>query len=248
MEVLNFRMPRGHVSLAFVLLILGLLLSTSFNTHRHLRRSTTELRKKGLIEVIRDLENDRDVLKDQLHDLSADISKFEERAAEQEGVLASFTGELKSQKLAAGFLSVVGPGVEVTLGDSPQIPAGKDPSNYIIHDYDLRVVVNALWAGGAEAIAINNQRLISTSSIRCAGNTILVNYTRLASPYEVKAIGSPEKLIESLNQNYEVQPLIKGYAKALALSIETREVSKHKLPAYSGSIGVEYAQAIEKEN
>jgi len=248
MEVLNFRMPKGHVSLAFVLLILGILLSTSFNTHRHLRRSTTELRKKGLIEVVKDLENDRNVLKDQLQDLSTDINKFEEKAAAEEGVLASFTGELKSQKLAAGFLPVVGPGVAVTLGDSPQIPAGKDPSNYIIHDYDLRVVVNALWAGGAEAIAINNQRLISTSSIRCAGNTILVNYTRLASPYKVKAIGSPEKLIESLNQNYEVKPLLKGYAKALALSIETREVSKHKLPAYNGSIGVEYAQAIEKEN
>ena len=240
--------PKGHISLAFVLVILGLLLSTSFNTHQQLGKNTTDLRKKGLIEVVKDLENDRGILKDQLQVLNGRIGKFEKKAASEEGVLASFTRELESQKLAAGFWPVTGPGVEVTLGDSPQIPTGKDPNNYIIHDYDLRVVVNALWAGGAEAISVNGQRLISTSSIRCAGNTILVNYTRLASPYKIKAIGNPSRLTKSLNQNYEVRPLLKGYAKALALRFEIKDVSNQKLPAYVGSVGIEYARATEKEN
>ncbi len=240
--------PKGHLSLALILLILGLLLSTSFNTHRYLSKNKTELRKKGLIEVVKELENDRSVLKNQLNSLNKRIGKFEEKAAAEAGVLASFTEELNSQKLAAGFLLVEGPGVEVTLGDSPQIPAGRDPANYIIHDYDLRVVVNALWAGDAEAISINGQRLISTSSIRCAGNTILVNYTRLASPYKIRAIGNSEKLIKSLNENYEVESLLKGYAKALGLMVDIEKVSELKLPAYTGSVGVEYARAVEKEN
>ncbi len=248
MKILRLQIPKGHASLAFVLVILGLLLSTSFITHQHLGKDTTELRKKGLIQVVKDLENERDTLKDQLQDLNRRIGKFEKEAASEEGVLASFTQELEAQKLAAGFLPVTGPGVEVILGDSPQIPTGTDPINYIIHDYDLRVVVNALWAGGAEAISINGQRLISTSSIRCAGNTILVNYTRLASPYKIKAIGNPSKLAESIDKNYEVKPLLKGYAKALALQFEVKEVSEHKLPAYVGKIGIEYARATEKEN
>jgi uncharacterized protein YlxW (UPF0749 family) len=248
MKIHNLNVPKGHISLAFVLVILGLLLSTSFSTHQQLGNNTTDLRKKGLIEVVKDLENDRDVLKDQLQILNKRIGKFEKKAASEEGILASFTTELESQKLAAGFWPVTGPGVEVTLGDSLQIPTGKDPNNYIIHDYDLRVVVNALWAGGAEAISINGQRLISTSSIRCAGNTILVNYTRLASPYKIKAIGNPSKLIGSLNNNYEVKPLFKGYAKALALRFDIEELSNQRIPAYVGRLGIEYARATETED
>jgi uncharacterized protein YlxW (UPF0749 family) len=225
---------------------LGPLLSTSFNTHRRFRQTTNAPRKKELIEIVKELERDRDDLKNQLKSLNNGISKFEKKAASEEGVLASFTKELDSLKLAAGFLPVRGPGVEVTLGDSPQIPVGRDPTNYIIHDYDLRVVVNALWAGGAEAISINGQRLISTSSIRCAGNTILVNYTRLASPYKIQAIGNSRRLIKSLDENNEAKPLLKGYAKALALMINIEKVSKLKLPAYTGSVGVEYARAVEK--
>jgi len=246
MEVPVLKVPKGHISLAVIFLILGLLLSTSFNTHRRLRQTTTGTRKKELIEIVKELEKDRDDLENQLSVLNKGIGKFEEKAAAEEGVLASFTKELNSLKFAAGFLAVRGPGVEVTLGDSVQIPTGKDPNNYIIHDYDLRVVVNALWAGGAEAVSINGQRLISTSSIRCAGNTILVNFTRLASPYRIQAIGNSASLLKSLDENQEVKPLLKGYAKALALMIDIKEVARLDMPAYKGSVGIEYGRADEK--
>lgn len=240
-------MPKGHFSLGFILLILGLLLSTSFDTHRRLHRSTAEPRKKELIEVVKEQEKERDDLKEKLNTLNNSISKFEKKAAAEEGVLVSFTNKLNSLKSAAGFLPLKGPGVEVTLSDSALIPPGKDPTNYIIHDYDLRVVVNALWAGGADAISINNQRLISTSSIRCAGNTILVNYTRLASPYRIRAIGNSRRLTESLNHNNEAKPLLKGYAKALGLIIDIKETLDLRLPPYKGRIGIEYARVTNKE-
>lgn len=246
MKAPNILMPKGYLSLGLIFLILGLLLSTSFNTHRELHQNTTEPRKEGLIEVVKELETERDDLKKQLSSLNAGINRFEKKAASEEGVLASFTKELNSLKLAAGFLPVKGPGIEVTLNDSPQIPVGKDPTNYIIHDYDLRLVVNALWHGGAEAIAINGQRLISTSSIRCAGNTILVNYTRLASSYKVQAIGNSQKMSKALDQNEELKPLLKGYAKVLGLRIDIHEVASLKIPAYKGSVGVEYARAVER--
>jgi len=244
-KVPKFSLPKGHLSLAIILLILGVLLSTSFNTHRNLSRTTTESRKKGLIDVVNELETERDDLRKRLISLNKELSQYEKKAADEEGVLASYTEELDSLKLDAGLSAVTGPGVQVTMADSPQIPIGKDPNNYIIHDYDLRVVVNALWAGGAEAITINNQRLISTSSIRCAGNTILVNYIRLASPYEIKAIGSPDKLVKALEQNNEVKSLLKGYAKAFALDIDINEASNLKLPGYKGSIGIKYARVDE---
>lgn len=247
MKMVSLKIPKGHFSLGLILLVLGLLLSTSFDTHRRFQGPTTEPRKKELIELVKEQEKERDDLKRQLNSLNNDISKFEKNAAAEEGVLSSFTNELNSLKSAAGLLAMKGPGVEVTLSDSPQIPAGKDPSNYIIHDYDLRVIVNALWAGGAEAISINSQRLISTSSIRCAGNTILVNYTRLASPYQIRAIGNPDKLLASINQNNEAKPLLKGYAKTLGLIIDAKEVADLRLPTYKGRIGIEYAHVPKKE-
>ncbi|MEW6188887.1 MAG: DUF881 domain-containing protein [Actinomycetota bacterium] len=238
---------RRFFSPILICLILGFLLSTAFYAQQRTRERVGP-RKTELIEVIKSLEKERENLKRETGKLRERLRAYEKEAAAHEGILGSFTKELEELKFAAGLTAVMGPGVEVTLGDALQVPPGEDPNDYIIHDYDLRIVVNALWDGGAEAIAINNQRLVSTSAIRCAGNTILVNSMRLATPYKIRAIGNSERLYRALQENKDASKLLWDYAKSFGLIAEIKTLSHIKIPAYSGSLRVEHARAIKGED
>ncbi len=101
---------------------------------------------------------------------------------------------LRSGDLASGATAVTGPGLRVSLADAPADAAGDVAANSMVQDADLQAVVNALWASGAEAIAINGQRLTSLTAIRSAGSAILVDLVPLLGPYTVDAIGDPDTM------------------------------------------------------
>lgn len=111
--------------------------------------------------------------------------------------------ELDYLRLICGLTEVTGDGVIITLNDAeePKMLEGDAVMDYIIHDSDILNVVNQLRVGGAQAISINNERIISTSEQVCAGPTIKVNSNRYAVPYEIKAIGDPDQLYSALNES-----------------------------------------------
>lgn len=238
---------KENIYLFIIWMILGLLLVTSFYAQQNIKALATGSRKKVLIATIKDLEQERNGLKSELERLRNKISEYEKEAAADEGVLSTFTQKLSSLELAAGLVPVQGPGIAVTLGDSPNVPPSKNPNDYIIHDTDIRSVVNALWSGGAEAISINNQRIVSSTSIRCAGNTVLVNSTRLATPYEIKAIGNKKQILEATEDDNEVKRLLGSYAETYNLIVNIEELDKITIPAYKGSLIVEYARPSQGE-
>lgn len=249
MKLSRLRLPKLK-SFAFlpslvVFMVLGLLLTISFYTQQKYQVSSAS-KKRALIHAVRDLERERNSLKGDLETLRQNVTRYEKQAAADEGVFASFNRELENLKQAAGLTQVFGPGLEVVLGDSPEVPPGEIPENYIIHDYDLRLVVNSLWAGGAEAISINGQRLVATSPIRCAGNTVLVNSVRLASPYKILAIGNFDKLAGALERNREVSRLINKYAQIFLLQVGVSKKSKIEIPEYTGSLKVERAKPVKE--
>ncbi|WP_337062907.1 DUF881 domain-containing protein [Kineococcus sp. G2] len=97
--------------------------------------------------------------------------------------------------VAAGAVPVTGPGVEVVLRDAEPDPTAAAPaSSGRVVDRDLQLLVNGLWLAGAEAVAVNGLRLSSLSSIRAAGEAVLVDYRPLTPPYRVTAIGDPVRL------------------------------------------------------
>ncbi len=103
--------------------------------------------------------------------------------------------------MSAGLIAVEGPGIIVTIDDSKRVgKLGENPNLYLIHDDDILKVINELWAAGAEVMSINDQRIITNSEIRCAGPTLSVNNTRYAPPYEIKVIGNPHNLENSLTR------------------------------------------------
>ena len=105
-------------------------------------------------------------------------------------------------KLRAGLTAVTGPGIMIELDDNIADQKAKpndDPNSYIIHFEDLLATVSELKSAGAEAIAINDQRLVTTTELRCVGNVILVNTTRIAPPFKIQAIGSPSILTDMVS-------------------------------------------------
>ena len=138
----------------------------------------------------------------------------------------------KSAKFLAGLTAVKGPGIIVTLNDSKNpfpsgLPPGYAPPN-IIHDTDINQVVNELKAAGAEAVSVNDQRLVAVSPVRCAGPTVFVNNTqRRPRRYIIKAIGDPKTLADGaqhVRRRWRQQ--IKVFDPAM-LKMETRKASGH---------------------
>lgn len=163
---------------------------------------------------------DVDRLKSQLEskiklgeDYKAQIEKLE---AQQEAFLkassvnvanAASKIELDRLKLIAGLTDVTGEGVIVTLNDAESTDA-EDKSQYIIHEQDVWNVVNQLRLAGAQAISINNERVIATSELLCAGPTIKVNNNRYAVPFEIKAIGDGAELYSHMKDSEIVNELL----------------------------------------
>jgi uncharacterized protein YlxW (UPF0749 family) len=135
--------------------------------------------------------------------------------------------EIRDLSVRGGSAGLVGPGVMVVLDDSTagRSPSG-DPNDLVVHEQDIQTVVNALWAAGAEAVAVNGQRLTSASAVRCAGNTLLLHGAVYSPPYEIGAIGEPD----GLRTGFPTQPGMSRLHDAvrtfgIRLSVSPGEVS-----------------------
>ncbi len=145
---------------------------------------------------------------------------------------------------AAGLAPVEGPGVAVTLDDAPRdkpVPAGVKPDDIVVHQQDVQAVVNALWAGGAEAMMLQDQRVISTSAVRCVGNTLILQGRVYSPPYTVTAIGDPARLRAALGRSPEVV-IYQQYVAALGLGWSVKDDSNLKLPQFEGSLALRFAR------
>jgi uncharacterized protein YlxW (UPF0749 family) len=179
--------PAPRITVAIAAALLGFL---SVMAARQPPSAGRELRRLELVDLIRDQD--------------ARVRRLRTEVRSLEGDLAAGSGATEVQRLRRrvadtaariGGGPVEGPGVVVTLDDSParRSPTG-DPNDLVIHERDLQTVVNALWGAGAEAVGINGERLTSTSAVRCAGNTLLLHGTLHSPPYRVAAIGDPAAL------------------------------------------------------
>lgn len=142
---------------------------------------------------------------EEIQKLRNEVEKLREKIREYEGWMAEgktatekLRSELERARLLAGLTQVQGPGIIVKLEDAPKTVWGVDPTLGVVHDTDLLVLVNELRAAGAEAIAINDQRVGALTAIRCVGPLITVNGVTISPPYEIAAIGDPDKLEKAL--------------------------------------------------
>ena len=152
--------------------------------------------------------------------------------------------QLSKAELLAGQTDLEGPGVIVTLTENTN-KNNNDPNieDFMIHDADLLRLINELFDADAEAISINNERLIATSEIRCAGSTVSVNNRRYAAPFVIKAIGDPNNLESALKMPGGIVDLLSMFN----VNIDIKKHNKLTVERFSGTIEYKYAQPVQKE-
>jgi len=170
-----------------------------------------------------------------------------DQSARQAGQSDSAVGEAQRRvtplRAPAGLTAVHGPGLEVVLNDAPGQPPGSnvDPNILVVHQSDLQAVVNSLWAGGAEAISINGQRVIPTSAVRCVGNTLLLNGEVYSPPFRVAAIGPSATMQKKLSSSPGVK-LFRDAAGYYGLGYTVDTQDDIHVPAYRSPLGLSYAR------
>lgn len=190
---------KGQRSLLFTVTLLVVGLGLGVSAHALQGNATARSAARAdLIRQVHDVRAARDARAATVTTLSADVAARDAAVlAAQSKVQAQALQELSQD---AGVTAVSGPGLILTVADAPQVAApgaNSDPRSGprtdegIVRARDLQVIVNSLWASGAEAMMINGQRLTSTSAIRFAGAALLVNNRPLVPPYVISAIGDP---------------------------------------------------------
>ena len=225
-------------SLAAVLALVGFLTLVASSGVKQAKRGE-ESRRAGLVKLINTRQDEVESLGKELVRLRADVAAARRRLS---STSADDARRLRDVQLWAGTSAVSGPGLEVRLSDGRRegrIDA--DRQSLSIHDVDLQLVVNALWAAGAEAVAVNGQRLVATSPIRAAGETITVNFRPLVPPYKVETAGGDETAFERSAVAQRFQQWVEDYG--LGFSVKRR--SKILLPAYEGTLQLSSARPVE---
>jgi uncharacterized protein YlxW (UPF0749 family) len=166
-------------------------------------------------------------------------------AADESSGVADVVKRLRSLRDLAGLSTVRGPGMRVTLTDAPRssATAGVDPSFLVVHQQDLQAFVNALWAGGAEAVSLQGQRLVSTTAVVCVGSTVIIDGRPYAPPYEIEAVGDVPGMTYSLSSSPEVANF-ERYVEKYGLGLEIGSADDVVLPPYGGATVLRYATAL----
>ncbi len=171
------------------------------------------------------------------------LETLRNEAASSNGSASDLSTKLEKYNLLLGYSDMVGKGVIVTLKDGDSATGIGLPTNYIVHDEDLIEVVNALKNAGAEAISINDHRIVSKTGISCVGNVITINGDKVGAPFVIKAIGSTTQL-------YSAMTIPGGYIELLKnagvqVKIEQDEKEKIVVPKYEGTYKYSYAKNAE---
>lgn len=233
----RWRSPKGRLATVLVCVLAGLMMTIA-----GLAARGTDLRSDRGADL-RDLivtQGQRNVeLREQVTTVGAEVKALSQA---QPG-----SSEL-SEKLAiaeeqASLVPVVGEGLRVTLTDAPNDvrPAGVDDDALIVHQQDIQAVVNALWAGGAEAMTIQGQRVIATTGIKCVGNTVVLHGIPYAPPYVIEAIGDQANLQRGLDESPAVG-IYRQYVDAYGLGYLVEKVAQLDLPGLTGAVGLSHAR------
>ncbi len=189
-------------SVTVLCILLGLMIGVQYNTVRLQKQSTDSASLQRVSELttkLSTLQAENDALQEKLETQSQQMKEFESALMADDSSFEALTEENERLKMVAGMTAVQGRGISVTINDSSASADGSaNPEAFLVHAEDILSIINELNVAGAEAIAINGQRLISQSAVRCAGSVVNVNDVKLAAPFVITAIGDPDLLEAAL--------------------------------------------------
>jgi uncharacterized protein YlxW (UPF0749 family) len=168
-------------------------------------------------------------------------------AAVDDTLVTQTRREARLLRPAAGLSEVTGRGLRISLTDAPRETietSGLDPNLLVVHQQDIQAFVNAMWAAGAKAVSLQGERLISTTGIKCVGNTVLLHGVPYSPPYVIEAVGDPGALYGALDDFDKIsvyREYVDAYDLGLAVDVPEEDLT---IPAYDDAPQLEYARPL----
>ncbi|MGH2454873.1 MAG: DUF881 domain-containing protein [Candidatus Limnocylindria bacterium] len=232
------------LSIAAALAVVGFVAAAQWNSSAERQEFTTSAQQVLAAQVIR-LEEEQRELRELIAAGEAEVQTFQEESTSSSAALAALNARLAEARLAAGLTPVRGPGAVIEIADSKRVvPPGENPASFIVLVDDLRDIVAALWASGADAIAINDERLVASSSIYSVGASVLVNTAFLSPPFRVEAIG-PEGLLERFQEHPAFQGRVAQRIEFFGLEFATAAADELDLDGFVGTSRFRWAVPLE---
>jgi uncharacterized protein YlxW (UPF0749 family) len=233
-----------QVTLGLALLALGFLIAAQLQSQVP-RTSYTSQERAPLVQTALGLQAQQDQLKQNLLDLRAQIQDVENRGQGSDAAVRQVNDDLARVRIAAGLIALHGTGLVIQLEDSVEaIPPGANQSDYRVTAADVRTIVEELWLAGAEAVAVNGERVTGSSAILDIGGSVLVNSAYLAPPYQVAAIGSKD-LYATMTSAPSFVDFVGARAGPSGIRISFAQPPDVTVPAYAGAVNLRYGRPVE---
>ena len=235
--------PSWQITLGVALLALGFLIAAQLASEGPRVRYTTQERTP-LVETANELQAQQDDLKSRILDLRSQIEGVEGQGAGSADLVRQLNTQLQQARIAAGLIALTGTGIVIQLEDSKSsVPPDGTESDYLVGSRDIRAVVQELWGAGAEAVAVNGERITPTSAIIDVGSSLLVNSAYLAPPYQVTALGSPD-LYDRLSSSAGFVDFVRARGEGYGIQISLAEPESVDMPAYVGTVTLRYSRPL----
>ena len=234
------RHPRLARSASVIVMALaGLMMTTAaINSRGHDLRPE---RDTDMATLVRSQASHNAALQKEAAGLRAQVEDLS-KANQTPGVTSSVISSASALAPSVGLEAVSGKALRVTLDDAPlsENADGVDANMLVVHQQDIQMVVNTLWSGGAEAMTIQGQRVISTTAVKCVGNTVVLHGVAYAPPYVIEAIGDLNAMQKALDTSEAVR-IYKEYVSAYQLGWSVERAGQVTMPAYTGAVAVSHA-------
>jgi uncharacterized protein YlxW (UPF0749 family) len=237
------RIQSWQITLGAALLALGFLIAAQLGAEGPRVRYTTQERTP-LLETATELQAQQDDLKMRILQLREEIQAVEGQGVGSADLVRQLNADLEEARIAAGLIALTGTGIVLQLDDSQApVPPDASQADYLVGSRDIRTVVEELWLAGAEAIAVNSERLTPTTAIIDIGSSLLVNSAYLAPPYQVTALG-PADLYDRLSRSPGFIDFVRARAEAYGIRLSFAEPEAVDMPAFAGTVTLRYSRSV----
>ncbi|MSS44830.1 DUF881 domain-containing protein [Cutibacterium sp. WCA-380-WT-3A] len=234
------RYPRlARFATILVMVLAGFMMTTAAINSRG--RDLRPERDTDMATLVRNQASHNAALQKEAAGLRAQVDDLS-KADQTPGAKSSVVSSASALAPSVGLGAVRGTALRVTLKDAPlsENPDGVDANMLVVHQQDIQMVVNTLWSGGAEAMTIQGQRVMSTTAVKCVGNTVVLHGVAYAPPYVIEAIGDPDAMEDALDTS-EAVSIYKEYVSAYQLGWSVERAGDVTMPAYTGTVAMGYA-------
>jgi len=238
---LKLNKNKASITLGIVCIILTVAIVVQVNTINNVNSTVGQaFIENGLRDEVLRWKEKYDNISNDLDNAENELSKVREKSTQNDSTSSEKEVEITLNNNLLGITNLVGQGVEIVIKDDPNatrenIGIFDDISNHIVHDSDLRAIVNELKNAGAEAISINGQRVVNITAITCIGNVIKINDEKITSPFTIKAIGLSESLVSLDRPGSYIERM-----KESGIVITITKSNNVTIPKYTGVISSKY--------